>query len=167
METDAGHVVTQVNQLCGIGKRKGLQQHALDYGEDGAVRANADRQRCDGDGSECWEVAESAEDVFECGHILVSPPCNREDVEQAHSVSSITHIPAFQGFQLLFDSPIVSRSWQGWWTRGDSNPRPPHCERGKFQPKTWYCNHLGFAERPKLGYLGYQATQATQATEAT
>ncbi len=35
-----------------------------------------------------------------------------------------------------------------WWTRGDSNPRPPRCERCKFKPKTWYCNHLGFAEGP-------------------
>jgi hypothetical protein len=22
--------------------------------------------------------------------------------------------------------------WKRWWTRWDSNPRPPHCERGKI-----------------------------------
>jgi hypothetical protein len=106
METDAGHVVTQVNQLCGIGKRKRLQQHVLDYGEDGAVRADADGQGGDSNGGECWEGAEPAEDVFECGHILVSPPRNQEDVEQAHSVSSITRIPAFEGFNCCLTVPL-------------------------------------------------------------
>src|SRR5580704_6201173 len=115
METDAGHVVTQVNQLCGIGKRKRLQQHVLDYREEGAVGADADGQSGDSDGGECWEAAEPAEDVFECGHILVSSPRNQEDAEQAHSVPSLTHIPASEGFQLLFDSPIVSRTPNEIW----------------------------------------------------
>jgi hypothetical protein len=32
-----------------------------------------------------------------------------------------------------------------WWTRGDSNPRPPRCERGKNYPKTRIHNHLAFS----------------------
>jgi hypothetical protein len=59
METDAGHVVTQINQLCGIGKRQRLQEHILDHGEDGAVRTNADRQR--GDGGEVRRFAQYAQ----------------------------------------------------------------------------------------------------------
>ncbi len=26
----------------------------------------------------------------------------------------------------------LAKSFGIWWTRGDSNPRPPRCERGKF-----------------------------------
>ena len=32
-----------------------------------------------------------------------------------------------------------------WWTRWDSNPRPPRCERGKNYPKTRIHNHLAFS----------------------
>jgi len=31
-----------------------------------------------------------------------------------------------------------------WWTRWDSNPRPPHCERGITKAKTRRHNHLAF-----------------------
>jgi len=31
-----------------------------------------------------------------------------------------------------------------WWTRGDSNPRPPHCERGITKAKTRRHNQLAF-----------------------
>src|SRR6266566_9084410 len=41
-----------------------------------------------------------------------------------------------------------------WWTRGDSNPRPPHCERGKFQAETRFHNHLAFAAGLLDGRLG-------------
>jgi hypothetical protein len=44
-----------------------------------------------------------------------------------------------------------------WWTRGDSNPRPPRCERGKFQAKTRCCNHLAFATRSLVGLRGLQS----------
>jgi len=31
-----------------------------------------------------------------------------------------------------------------WWTRGDSNPRPPRCERGITKAKTRRHNQLAF-----------------------
>jgi hypothetical protein len=31
-----------------------------------------------------------------------------------------------------------------WWTRGDSNPRPPRCERGITKDKTGRHNQLAF-----------------------
>jgi len=36
-----------------------------------------------------------------------------------------------------------------------SNPRARHATMS-IKPQTWYCNHLGFAEGPSLGYSGYQ-----------
>src|SRR5271165_3508212 len=62
----------------------------------------------------------------------------------------LPHAPHSSCFEKL------AKSFGIWWTRRDSNPRPPRFERCKFKPKTWYCNHLGFAEGPQLGYLGYQ-----------
>ena len=50
-----------------------------------------------------------------------------------------------------------SMSSKRWWTRGDSNPRPPHCERGKFQAKTRCCNHLAFATGSLVGLRGLQS----------
>ena len=34
--------------------------------------------------------------------------------------------------------------FEKWWTRGDSNPRPPHCERGITKAKTRRHNQLAF-----------------------
>src|SRR5690348_682052 len=73
METDAGHVVTQVNQLCGIGKRKRLKQHVLDYGEDGAVRTYADRQRENGNGGEARGLAEHAQTQAQIACEVLNP----------------------------------------------------------------------------------------------
>ena len=41
-----------------------------------------------------------------------------------------------------------------WWTRGDSNPRPPRCERCIFLAKTRFHNHLPFAAGFLNGRLG-------------
>jgi hypothetical protein len=43
-------------------------------------------------------------------------------------------------------------SWtlKRWWTRGDSNPRPPHCERGITKAKTRRHNQLAFLEGREL-----------------
>ena len=38
----------------------------------------------------------------------------------------------------------LSRFVKRWWTRGDSNPRPPHCERGITKAKTRRHNQLAF-----------------------
>ena len=43
--------------------------------------------------------------------------------------------PAFQ---------IGCKSFGMWWTRGDSNPRPPRCERGITKAKTLRHNQLAF-----------------------
>src|SRR6266550_6433447 len=48
----------------------------------------------------------------------------------------------------------LAKSFGIWWTRGDSNPRPPRCERGKFKAKTRCCNHLVFATWSLVGLLG-------------
>ena len=49
------------------------------------------------------------------------------------------------------------KSFKIWWTRGDSNPRPPRCERGKSQAKTRCCNHLAFATGSLVGLRGLQS----------
>ncbi len=38
----------------------------------------------------------------------------------------------------------VKGKWlkKNWWTRRDSNPRPPRCERRRKPNKTRCCNHL-------------------------
>src|SRR5690348_12867980 len=38
-----------------------------------------------------------------------------------------------------------------WWTRWDSNARPPHCERGKIYDKARCGNHLAFRGGPPVG----------------
>src|SRR6516164_2321370 len=37
-----------------------------------------------------------------------------------------------------------------WWTRWDSNPRPPHCERGIIEAKTRRHNQLAFSNGREL-----------------
>src|SRR6266550_3111122 len=41
-----------------------------------------------------------------------------------------------------------------WWTRGDSNPRPPHCERGKIPAELLaqspFANHI--VHQPLTGF---------------
>ena len=41
-----------------------------------------------------------------------------------------------------------------WWTRGDSNPRPPRCERGITKAKTRRHNHLAIFTGPLIGKSG-------------
>ena len=36
------------------------------------------------------------------------------------------------------------KSFRIWWTRGDSNPRRPRCERGNTKAKTRRHNQLAF-----------------------
>jgi len=43
-------------------------------------------------------------------------------------------------------SAKMSISLRLWWTRGDSNPRPPRCERGHKSKKARRCNHLAFLD---------------------
>src|SRR6266566_2721414 len=38
----------------------------------------------------------------------------------------------------------LSQLFEIWWTRWDSNPRPPHCERGITKAKTRRHNQLAF-----------------------
>ena len=42
------------------------------------------------------------------------------------------------------------RTFEFWWTRWDSNPRPPHCERGKIYDKARCHNHLDFLRASEL-----------------
>src|SRR5882724_10912867 len=55
-------------------------------------------------------------------------------------------------------APRALREWckslRIWWTRRDSNPRPPRCERGRKFHKAWCCNHLRLLSRALDGQLG-------------
>ena len=44
----------------------------------------------------------------------------------------------------FWNSEKWDKSFRIWWTRGDSNPRPPRCERGKDKAKMRCHNHLAF-----------------------
>src|SRR5467141_3424029 len=51
--------------------------------------------------------------------------------------------------------PSSKLVWDGvWWTRGDSNPRPPRCERGGKIHKAWCCDHLRLLKVALNGQLG-------------
>ena len=61
---------------------------------------------------------------------------------------SLAGKPAPPGFQKQ------CKFFKIWWTRGDSNPRPHHCERGKQIHKTRCCNHLRLLNITSNGQLG-------------
>ena len=44
----------------------------------------------------------------------------------------------------VFHSGKLVKFFRIWWTRRDSNPRPPRCERGKDKAKMRCHNHLAF-----------------------
>ena len=53
-----------------------------------------------------------------------------------------------------------------WWTRGDSNPRPPRCERGRKFHKTRCCNHLRLLDISLNGQLGQPLASAVRSTNS-
>jgi hypothetical protein len=50
--------------------------------------------------------------------------------------------PALVEQFIVLEGPSIF--FEIWWTRWDSNPRPPHCERGITKAKTRRHNQLAF-----------------------
>jgi hypothetical protein len=65
-----------------------------------------------------------------------------------------------------YHSVKLVESFKIWWTRRDSNPRPPRCERGKNYPKTRFHNHLAFSmtSSNSLSKPGLQHSRDTKMT---
>src|SRR5437879_13556651 len=57
--------------------------------------------------------------------------------------------------------------FQRWWTRGDSNPRPPHCEQWGKEAKPRRHNHLAVFTRPSIGKPGKPLVSLSSQCSAT
>jgi len=66
---------------------------------------------------------------------------------------AVDAVSVYPTYRKPFDM-IFERANQEWWTRGDSNPRPPHCERGHNSDKARRCNRLAFYTTVQTGQLG-------------
>jgi hypothetical protein len=56
-------------------------------------------------------------------------------MEEHHHPALVEQFTVLEGALSIFEI---------WWTRWDSNPRPPHCERGITKAKTRRHNQLAF-----------------------
>ncbi len=60
-----GEGVEEEDEAVGVWKGRGFEQDGIDYGEDGGIRADAERQGEDGGEGEAGALAEGAECVFQ------------------------------------------------------------------------------------------------------
>src|SRR5262249_20082405 len=84
-DVDAGGGMPDPDELVRVGKGKRFQENAFDDAEDGRVRADADRERQEGDGRERRRAAEPAKDVLELGRHRHGPEDARTRARVAFS----------------------------------------------------------------------------------
>jgi hypothetical protein len=91
--------------------------------------------------------------------VFVFVSCDRNKA-QAASPAVPSPMPQDYLFAMGLQPPssttllILNQILEIWWTRGDSNPRPPRCQRGKQIHKAWCCNHLRLLKVALNGQLG-------------